>query len=83
MNLAAAIIKKINGPFEPLASISLKYRNQDMVVRTDKEGNAVQLFIGKANEEGLIRGDRYCRVLVKDKDGKIIKDHWDRKGRAS
>ncbi len=83
MNLADAIIKKIKGRFEPLANISLKYRNQDIVIRTDKEGNGMQLFIGKANQEGVIKGDRYCRILVKDKEGKIIKDHWDRKGRAS
>jgi hypothetical protein len=39
------------------------------------------LFIGKANKEGIIKGDRYARRLLKNKDGKILKDHWDYKGK--
>src|SRR5215213_8534132 len=83
MALGDDILKKINKKFEPSSTVSLQHRNYDLVVRTDKEGNAIQLFIGKENEAGIIKGDRYTRTLKYDRDGKLIKDHWERKGKAS
>ena len=83
MKLGEDLIKKINRKFEPSAMVPMQYRNNDLVVRTDKEGNAVQLFIGKANEEGVIKGDRYSRSIIRDREGKVIKDYWERKGKAS
>jgi hypothetical protein len=53
------------------------------VVRTDKDGNAIQLFIGKAKDDGTIKGDRYSRTIIKDREGKVIKDYWERKGKAT
>lgn len=53
-----------------------------MVVQSDKEGNVIRAFIGKA-DEGLTKGDRYGRILKWDEEGNVIKDHWERKGRAS
>jgi hypothetical protein len=41
------------------------------------------LFVGKADEAGNIRGDRYARTLKYDREGKLIKDHWERKGKAT
>jgi hypothetical protein len=63
--------------------ISMRYKNFDMMIRTDADGNAIQLFIGKANAEGTIKGERYTRTLKQDSTGKIIKDHWEKKGKAS
>lgn len=63
--------------------INMRYRNYDLTFKTDDEGNAVQLFMGKANEQGIIKGDRYARTLKYDREGKLIKDHWERKGKAS
>jgi hypothetical protein len=40
-------------------------------------------IIGKQNGDGKVKGERYARVLKKDKDGKMIKDHWELKGKAS
>jgi len=34
-------------------------------------------------EDGSIKGERYVRTLKHDKEGKIIKDHWELKGKAS
>ena len=62
--------------------IELKFRSYDLALKTDEEGNPIVLFIGKANEKGIIKGDRYARRLLKDKEGKVIKDHWDYKGRV-
>ena len=77
------LLKMISKKFEPSSSLQLHYRHYDLVVKTDKEGNAIQLFMGKLNENGMIKGDRYARTLKYDRDGKLIKDHWERKGKAS
>ena len=83
MGLSEDLIKKLKRKFEPSATTQFRYRANDVVVQSDEEGNAIRAFIGKANDEGMIKGDRYSRILLKDKEGKVIKDHWDRKGRAS
>ncbi|MBB1285879.1 hypothetical protein HRH25_15955 [Flavisolibacter sp. BT320] len=83
MSLGDDLLKKINKKFEPSANIPMRYRSYDLVLITDKEGNAVQLFMGKANEAGVIKGDRYARTLKYDREGRLIKDHWERKGRSS
>ena len=83
MALSDDLIKKLKRKFDPSTTTQLRYRTNDIVVQSDNEGSAIRVFIGKANDEGVIRGDRYNRTLKKDKDGNIIKDHWERKGRAS
>jgi hypothetical protein len=55
----------------------------DIVLITDKEGNAIQMFIGRTGDKGNIKGDRYTRTIKHDREGKLIKDYWERKGRAS
>jgi hypothetical protein len=83
MSLGDDLLKKINKKYEPSAKVSLRYRSYDLIVVTDKEGNAIQLFLGKANEEGIIKGDRYARTMKYDREGNLIKDHWERKGKAT
>ena len=83
MSLGDDLLKKINKKFEPSSNISLRYRNYDLVLVTDKDGNAIQLFMGKVNEAGVIKGDRYGRTLKYDREGHLIKDHWERKGKAT
>lgn len=83
MKLGEDLVKKINGKYEPSSMVPMRYRNLDLILKIDKEGNAVQLFIGKANEEGNIKGDRYSRSIIKDREGKVIKDYWERKGKAT
>lgn len=82
MPLKEDLLKKINQQFTPSAKISLRYRRYNLVLLTDKEGRAVQLFMGTAREDGTIRGDRYARTLKYDREGRLIKDHWERKGKA-
>ncbi|HZH35642.1 MAG TPA: hypothetical protein VEX65_00095 [Flavisolibacter sp.] len=83
MSLGDDLLKKINRKFEPSATVPLRYKSYDLVVVTDKEGNAVQLFMGKLNDDGIIKGDRYARTLKYNREGGLIKDHWERKGKAS
>ena len=44
----------------------MKFRGNDITFKTDEKGNPVLLFIGKANAEGKIKGNRYTRVLKFD-----------------
>ena len=83
MSLGVDLLKRINKKFEPSASVSMRYRSYDLVLITDKEGNAMQLFLGKAKENGAIKGDRYARTLKYDREGNLIKDYWERKGKAT
>lgn len=83
MSLGDDLLKKINRKFEPSTKLPLRYKAYDLLLVTDKEGNAIQLFMGKENEQGIIKGDRYARTLKYDRDGHLIKDHWERKGKAT
>jgi len=83
MKLADILLKKINRKYEPSSTFPLRFGKNDLVLKTDDEGYAVQMFIGKMNDMGVIKGDRYSRTLVRDREGKIIKDHWERKGKAT
>jgi len=77
------LLKKLNKQYEPSSMVHLRFKDYDLAVKTDEEGNPVLVFIGKANAAGAIKGDRYSRRLLKDKTGKVIKDHWDYKGKVN
>lgn len=79
MPLRNDLIKKLKRKFEPSTTTQFRYRTNDVVIQSDEEGNAILAFIGKANTGGIIKGDRYSRVLKLDKSGNIIKDHWEEK----
>lgn len=83
MPLSDDLLKKLAQKFEPSSKVALRYKGLHLVLITDDEGNAVQLFMGKADGEGNVKGDRYTRTLKHDNDGRLIKDHWERKGRAT
>jgi hypothetical protein len=83
MSLSEDLLKKLKKKFQPSSMVQFRYRANDVAVETDEDGNAVRLFIGKLKDDGMFRGDRYARVMVKDRQGALIKDHWDRKGKAS
>ena len=83
MSLGDDLLKMINKKFDPSAKVSLRYKRYDLDLITDEEGNAIQLFMGRRAEDGFIKGDRYARTLKYDREGKLIKNHWERKGKAS
>ena len=83
MALGEDRVKKRRKKFEPSTMLTMRYRSYDLAFKTDENGNAVQLFMGKANEQGVIKGDRYARTLKYDREGHLIKDHWERKGKAT
>jgi hypothetical protein len=83
MALSEDLVKKLSKKFEPLTMVEMKYKGFDLALKTDEEGNAILLFMGKKNEQGNIKGERYARTLKKDREGKIFKDHWELKGKAT
>lgn len=83
MELHEPILKIINKLYEPSSMITLTFKRYDLALKTDDKGRGIMLFIGKKKENGDIAGDRYARRLKEDAEGKIIKDHWEHKGKAS
>jgi len=83
MKLSHELQKKLSRLYEPSSFIQMKFRGDDVGFKTDDKGNAVLLFIGKADKNGQIKGSRYKRVLKFDTKGNKIKDHWELKGKAS
>ena len=78
--IGAPLLKKLSRQYEASAIVRLKFKDYDLAIKTNGEGEPVLLFIGKVNSDGVIKGDRYARRLLKDQVGKVIKDHWDFKG---
>lgn len=83
MPLSEDIIKKISHKFAPSSTQWLRQGRHDVALIVDEDGNAVQLFIGKKDEQGKVIGERYTRTLVYDNSGAVVKDHWDQKGKSS
>lgn len=83
MKIGESLLKKLSKKYEPSSMVNLSFKGYDLAMKTDEEGNPIVLFIGEAKEDGHIKGDRFARRLLKDKEGNIIKDHWDYKGKIS
>jgi hypothetical protein len=83
MALGEHLQLKLRKKYERSALITMKYKGNDISFKTDEEGNPILLFIGKATSEGKIKGERYARRLLTNKQGQVIKDHWELKGKAS
>jgi len=82
MALGPLLIKKLEKNFPPKSKIEEEFRGKDLAIVTNDLGEAVTLFIGQRKENGNIKGEHYVRRIVKDKAGKIIKSHWDNKGKV-
>lgn len=83
MKIGPELQKKLSKTYEPSTMINMEFKGNDISFKTDPEGNPVLLFIGKKDETGNIKGERFSRTLKRDSSGAIIKDHWDLKGKAS
>lgn len=82
MKLNEDLIKILSKTYEKSSLINSSFKQKDISIKTDNEGNPVLLFIGKRADDGTIKGERYVRTLKRDKDGNIFKDHWELKGKA-
>ncbi len=82
MGLSADLLLKLTRKYEPSSLVRLTFRGKDLAVQTDGDGNAMVLFIGRSDATGRIKGQRYARTLKADTAGRVIKDHWDLKGKV-
>ena len=83
MKLGREILKILEKKYDPGSMVYAKFNRYDLAFKTDEEGNPVLLFLGELNDKGQVIGWRYARTLKKDPEGKVIKDHWELKGKAS
>ncbi|MDB5012683.1 MAG: hypothetical protein JWQ25_885 [Daejeonella sp.] len=83
MELGAPIMKILNKNYEPDTFIEHTFKRYDLGFKTDEEGRPILLFIGKKDEAGKIKGERFARRLKHDLQGTVIKDHWEHKGKAT
>jgi hypothetical protein len=83
MELKEQVKKVLSQVYEPDVMIEKPFKKYHMAFKTDEAGRPVLLFLGHKELDGRIRGERFSRRLKIDKDGKIIKDHWEHKGKAN
>jgi hypothetical protein len=82
MKIRPELLKVLHKPYAPEQFIHQRFGQYDVAFKTDEAGRLVLLFMGKADADGNIRGERFARRLQTDIDGRVIKDHWDNKGKA-
>jgi hypothetical protein len=83
MKLGEPILKILNKEYEPSTLVEMKFSRYDLAFKTDEKGKPILLFFGKKDDNGNINGERYARRLKLDDEGKVIKDHWEHKGKAT
>lgn len=83
MDLKEPILKLLAKQYEPSTLVETTFKRYDIAFKTDDAGRPILLFMGKRDEQGNIKGERYARRLKIDSEGKIIKDHWEHKGKAT
>ncbi len=83
MDLKEPILKLLSKQYEPSTLVETTFKRYDIAFKTDEAGRPILLFMGKRDEHGNIKGERYARRLKIDPDGKVIKDHWEHKGKAT
>lgn len=82
MKMGERLLKHLNKKYEPNRMIAFRFGRYDVAAKTDEEGNPILVFVGTADERGIIKGDQFARRLLKDASGVLIKDHWDYKGKV-
>lgn len=75
--------KKLQQKFQPSSMVEMRYKENDIAFKTYADGNTILPFTGKRKEDGSIKGLRFARKLIRDKEGNLVKDHWDQKGKAT
>lgn len=82
MKIGEKLQKYLAKKYEPDQMLDRKFERYDISFKTDSDGNPVVLFIGQLDQHGKIKGERFVRVIVRDVNGIVLKDHWDAKGKT-
>lgn len=72
---------KLNKRYAVSSRIDDVFRGNDITFFTNEYGEPVTLFIGSRREDGNIVGECYVRRIKERNETKIIKSHWDNKGK--
>lgn len=83
MIIGEELQKLLNKTYEPSTLIEMPFKRYDLAFKTDEIGRPILLFMGKKDEKGNIKGERFARRLKTGPNGEVIKDHWENKGPAS
>jgi hypothetical protein len=83
MKLGQQILKLLGKQYAPSTMVQTSFGRYDLAFKTDEQGRPVLLFLGKADADGHIKGERFARTIITAPDGKVIKDHWDNKGKIT
>ncbi len=83
MPIGEELRKKLSRKYAPSSMVDMEFKGNDLSFKTDDEGNPILLFIGRRDDSGTVKGERFSRTLKKDGTGQVIKDHWDLKGKAT
>ena len=81
--LKETILKVLGKRYAADSMIELRSDRYDLAFKTDDQGRPILLFMGQKDASGKIKGERYARRLLTDAEGKVVKDHWDHKGKAT
>lgn len=81
MKIGPQLLTLLSKSFVESSMVEMKFGRYDLAFKTDELGRPILLFMGKKDSSGQIRGERFARRIVKAADGKLIKDHWDNKGK--
>lgn len=80
MELHEPIRKLLSKKYEPSSLIVTRCDCYDIAIKTDKEGDPMVLLMGRKDEKGQVKGERFARRLKQTLNGNIIKDRWEHKG---
>ena len=83
MELQESIRKILSKKYKPSSVIETRHERYDIAIKTDREGDPMVLLMGRKDEKGHIRGERFTRRLKQTLNGNIIKDRWEHKGQTS
>ncbi|MRX46649.1 hypothetical protein [Pedobacter puniceum] len=83
MKIGEQIQKILNKNYEASSKVHVRYQQYDLVFKTDEKGRPILLFLGRLDEKGNVKGERFARRLKEDASGNLLKDHWEHKGKAT
>jgi len=80
--LSKILEAKLNKKFRPQTRYDATFRGNDITYYTNELGEPVTLFIGERQKDGNIKGEYYTRTIKHGEGEKVIKSHWDNKGKV-
>ena len=63
MELEEPVLKILRKKYQPSSLIETHYNKYDLAFKTDREGDAIVLYMGRKDDKGQLRGERFTRRL--------------------